>query len=259
MLTACWWWNENNINENEGVCVNRLLIATFAVCLLGSSKALADADCAAPQDLSALETAALQQQLMVAALTCRNVADYNNFVISHQTALQESDQVLLHFFVAQDDRNGTANYSTYKTRLANDASLRSLHDPLFCASARAAFDVALAFHGSLAQLVSIQPSLVATGYKSCALRAPDNVQLANSGRDLPVRQQALPVSLASPTAVAPNDARNGDSFDNRAAPAAEPTAYAPHASWVPDHGPQAGVQLVQGLDGRWYPAEPSGR
>ena len=232
--------------------MNRLLIATFAVCLLESSAALAGPDCTAPQDMSALETAALQQQLMVAALTCRNVDDYNNFVISHQRALQESDQVLLHFFVAQDDRSGTANYSTYKTRLANDASLRSLNDPRFCASARAAFDLALKFNGSLAQLVSQQPSLVATGYRSCALRSSGNIQVADSGRDLPVRRQALPVSLPSTAAAnsAPRDERYG---------AEEPTAYAPHTSWVPDHGPQAGTQLVQGLDGRWYPVESGGR
>ena len=232
--------------------MNRLLYAAFAVCVLGSSAALAEANCAAPQDLTALETAALQQQLMVAALTCHDADDYNGFVISHQRALQESDQALLHFFVTQDDRDGTANYSSYKTALANDASMRSLNDPQFCASARTAFNVALKFGGSLAQLVSQQPSLIATGYRSCALHSPDYIQVADSGRDLSARRQALPVSPPSPTAA--NDAQRDERYG-----ADEPTAYSPHSTWVPDHGPQAGMQLVQGLDGRWYPAEPRDR
>ena len=77
--------------------MNRLLYAAFVLSLLAGN-AWAAGSCVRPQDVTALRTAALQQQLMVAALTCHDVAAYNRFVISHQGALQVSDKALMDFF-----------------------------------------------------------------------------------------------------------------------------------------------------------------
>jgi len=97
-------------------------------------------DCIDGRDANALKAASLQQELMVAALTCNDIALYNRFVISYRTQLQQSDETLQSYF----RRGGTiADYHAYKTRLANQSSLDSLHDPLYCQKANTAFGDAL--------------------------------------------------------------------------------------------------------------------
>ena len=99
------------------------------------------AGCATPGDLQALETAALQQQLMVAAFSCHAVAQYNHFVLAHRPELMDADARLKAYFVRV--RGGEAYYHTYKTELANDSSLRSLGDTDgYCADADDAFEMA---------------------------------------------------------------------------------------------------------------------
>lgn len=108
-----------------------------------------------------LQSAALQQQLMVAALSCHMSDDYNRFVTAYRGRLIQSDNAVKAFFSARPHSEG---YNTYKTRLANSASLRSLHDPRFCENARQVFDIAL----RRVPLGSAeQPQLIATGYEGC--------------------------------------------------------------------------------------------
>jgi hypothetical protein len=125
-----------------GVVSNAGAVALALSLLAGN--AWAASVCARPQDMAALQTAALQQQLMVAALTCGDVNAYNGFVLSHRSELQKSDSALMSFFVrrGQDIQKGADDYNAYKTWLANDSSLRSLRDPRFCRSANVAFRVA---------------------------------------------------------------------------------------------------------------------
>ena len=105
---------------------------------------VAAAECVTASDRAALRTAAMQQELMVAALKCHGVNEYNRFVLSHQPELINSDRALEAFFQRGDKARGTATYNKYKTELANDASLRSSQDPDgFCNSAAHAFDIAL--------------------------------------------------------------------------------------------------------------------
>ena len=56
--------------------------------------AASTAGCARPEDMSAVKTAAIQQRLMVAALSCHAVDLYNKFVTSYQKDLQASDMAL---------------------------------------------------------------------------------------------------------------------------------------------------------------------
>lgn len=245
---------ENNENEKWGVAVTRLpycaparkvapktssaLKAAAAVLalVLSAGNAWAAPSCARPQDMTALRTAALQQQLMVAALSCHAVADYNRFVISYRSELQESDKALMNFFLQQDAQKGADNYNEYKTRLANTSSLRSLRDPKFCRSAKLAFDVALNRKGSLAKLESERPPPIETGYASCLPGAPEPVLMADATprspmrhRALPERQQALPDSPPSSPIVA---------FDSTIRPSPKPSFRVAQASRVslPPHG-----------------------
>ena len=161
-----------------------LLGRSGAVALLLMAGAGAETTCAGPQDVTALKTADMQQFLMVAALTCNKVAAYNRFVTSHQSELQESDKTLLKFFIGKNAWTGDDEYNAYKTSLANAASLRSLHDPLFCQNAEAAFNAALG--RPVAQLISEQPVPIKLVYTSC--NVPEVVEQAKTAQ--PVQRQA---------------------------------------------------------------------
>ncbi len=204
-----------------GVAMNRLLWATLGVFLL-TGDAWAAASCVPPQDMKALQAAALQQQLMVAALTCHDTADYNLFVTTYRSELLESDRALKDFFLRQDAHEGEGGYNAYKTKLANVLSLRSLHDSQFCHSAKIAFDVALKRKGAQAELASERPSLIETGYASCVPAAIEKTQMADATPSLPARHPILPNSLPSAAIVVPKLAPRPD----RALPPILPQRYA---------------------------------
>ena len=127
----------------------------------------AEGYCESPQDALAVRTAALQQEMMVAAFICHDIAAYNRFVLSHQSELQETDKALMSFFLLQNSLTGGDDYNFYKTELANASSLRSVRDPQFCRRVNADFNIALGGYGSLAQLLPALPYPVETGSVRC--------------------------------------------------------------------------------------------
>jgi hypothetical protein len=131
--------------------------------------AFADA-CIRHEEMTALQVAAVQQQLMVAALSCNAVSLYNRFVVSYQRDLRTSDEALKAFFLRMNPKDGLADYHAFKTRLANRSSLRSAGDSeSFCEDAYAAFDAALASDPrSLDDFVAGQPVPEDLGYSDCA-------------------------------------------------------------------------------------------
>jgi hypothetical protein len=149
----------------------------------------AAAYCARPQDVMAVRIAALQQEMMVAAFTCHDVAAYNRFVISHRGELQESDKALMNFFLQQNARTGLGDYNLYKTELANVSSLRSVSDPQFCRRINADFKVALGSKEPLAQLLSELPYSVETGSVSCMPYASQSTAIANAVPRVRVRRR----------------------------------------------------------------------
>jgi hypothetical protein len=118
--------------------------ALMLTCMGGDVMAAANsASCANSEDMLAVRTAAVQQRLMVAALSCHAIERYNNFVISYQKDLQASDRALQNFFRRLNGQTGVADYHSFKTRLANTSSLQSIRDTSYCADAQATFDAAL--------------------------------------------------------------------------------------------------------------------
>jgi hypothetical protein len=127
--------------------------------------------CAKPGEALALKTAAMQQELMVAALYCNDVGLYNRFVVSYQHELQDEDATLLAYF--QRGHGGSSAYHAYKTALANDFSLSGLHGmQAYCSAANVAFDTALNPDGqrSLASFMSAQ-RVDTEGYAACETEA----------------------------------------------------------------------------------------
>jgi len=123
--------------------------------------------CARPDEAMALKTAAMQQELMVAALYCNDVGLYNRFVVSYQRDLQNSDAALLSFF--EHGHGGASAYHTYKTNLANDFSLSGLHGmQSYCSAANTAFGTALNPSGASTLAAFIATQAVETeGYRAC--------------------------------------------------------------------------------------------
>jgi len=134
-------------------------LAAAFLALAGMTGQLAAAPlCATERDMAAFRTAAVQQQLMVAGLTCNDMNAYNRFVISYRRELQDSDNDLKRFFIRQGSE---AAYDTYKTKLANLSSLSDIaNSAAYCDSAAASFNIALSEKPSLARFVEDQPLLI---------------------------------------------------------------------------------------------------
>lgn len=149
--------------------MKRIIASTLALAAFAASTADAWAmksACIATRDATSLEVAAVQQQLMVAALTCGATSRYNQFVTSYQPQLQASDATLMAFFKHRGA--GAAGYHAFKTKLANEASLRSSHSPDgYCQAANAAFDDASSGK-SLDTFVAAQPMAFRMPYSVCS-------------------------------------------------------------------------------------------
>jgi hypothetical protein len=161
-----------------------------------ASSAEAGLVCAAPPEMKLLQSAALQQQLMVAAVRCHMSADYGAFVTAYRGRLQQADQALQAFFAS---RPRGEDYSTYKTRIANAVSLRSTRDARFCDSARKVFDLALDRRAERNGLAPEPPQLIDTGYEGC--RPVDDNRLEARA---PVASPALRVAAVPKPAPRPN-------------------------------------------------------
>jgi hypothetical protein len=145
------------------------------------------AGCARPEDMTALKAAAVQQKLMVAALTCDAVKLYNDFVRSYQKDLQASDKALQNFFRRVNGVSGTDDYHAYKTRLANSSSMQSIGNlTAYCADAKTIFDASVGTteKTNLSVFVSGQTTSVDNAYTLCPVltagaagRPPEKVPL----------------------------------------------------------------------------------
>jgi len=248
--------------------MKRFLYLTIAACVLAAAADAAPV-CASPQERKVLQAAVLQQQLMAAAQSCRFGADYGSFVAAYGAAMVQSDRALKDFF----RRNkGAEGYDSYKARIAKAASLKSLHDPRFCANAKAVFDVALGRGGGRKTA-----ALIATGYESCraatakpaAVAKPVPWALRLAVVPLPAPRPAASVARAVPkdkpvirlAATAPPPSRPQPAIappsDAKLPSAAMPASKAPE---LPATGGQASyaanAQPPQKHEAEWNPGDP---
>jgi hypothetical protein len=146
-----------------------LKAAAAALAFAGMAASSSASDrCLDRHDMTALQVASVQQQLMVAALTCGDIAQYNRFVRAYQPELRSSDAALMALFVRLSGRSaGTAEYHSFKTKLANAASLRSSSDGSYCGMANAAFSEAFERDTNLTGFVATQPVAFRVPYEKC--------------------------------------------------------------------------------------------
>jgi hypothetical protein len=119
--------------------------AALAVLMAGTT-AWGASKCAKPDEVTAIQVSSIQQELMVAALTCNEVPNFNAFQTGYGSELRASDKRLERMFQRlYGFRRGEGEYHAFKTRLANNSSMRSIrNNPDFCKEAHQVFAAALA-------------------------------------------------------------------------------------------------------------------
>jgi hypothetical protein len=146
-------------------------IGGITACSLLFNPAMGSESCVSRSDAMALKTAAVQQQLMVAAFMCHDASAYNRFVRGYQTDLQDSDASLKSYFVHRSGRRGEAAYDTYKTKVANLSALsQAKNNGAFCGAAERLFAQAQESRVSLRSFVEDAPS--PPGFRDSCVSAP---------------------------------------------------------------------------------------
>jgi len=197
----------------------------------------ASAECASRSDRDALRTAAMQQELMVAALKCHDVNEYNRFVLSHQPELIRSDQALEAYFQRAGQARGTATYNKYKTELANAASLRSSQDPDgFCSDAGRTFEFALR-PMSLSEIVASVDLESDRAIENCPILADNSPRMAIPTSPAPTPRAARDLPYPNPTNAAPARGYDEDNDDSAQSLDSQSRSDAPPADWGYDDDP----------------------
>ncbi|HEY2445916.1 MAG TPA: hypothetical protein VGI20_09290 [Rhizomicrobium sp.] len=141
--------------------------------LAAGNDALAAKRCARPDEVTAIQAAAIQQELMVAALTCNEVSRFNAFQTNFGPELRTSDAALERMFKRlYGGARGEAQYHAFKTRLANHSSMRSIKSNVdYCSEASQVFGAALASEKpTLVAFVAGVPVFEETPVSSCQMR-----------------------------------------------------------------------------------------
>ena len=168
---------------------------SLSMSLLGAS-AQAASLCTTQAEMAALRTAAVQQELMVAGLTCQASEDYNRFVLAYRPELQKSDADLKAYFLRREGPRGEAAYDTFKTKLANLSSFSDVTNAGYCANTRAAFALALERHQSLASFIADQRLMIALPSQQLCAGEPANAPLVAATASAPVK-----LATVAPVAV----------------------------------------------------------
>lgn len=126
--------------------VQSLRYALLGAVALGTLCAVTQPASAQPRNAreqAALDVRYLQTELMVAALSCGRPdfhTRYNTFVAKFGDSLKRHSNVMKAYFTREYGAKGSQQMDTYVTRLANEASLRSMQQAAFCQDSVALFE-----------------------------------------------------------------------------------------------------------------------
>ena len=118
---------------------------TCAVVLTLGTNAIAAPRCAKPDEVTAIQASMIQQELMVAASPATRWSISTRSRPISAPSCGQSDAALARMFMRlYGARRGEAEYHSFKTRLANHSSIRSIHDNVgYCHEAATVFGAAL--------------------------------------------------------------------------------------------------------------------
>jgi len=162
--------------------------------------------CATSAEISAIQVAAVQQELTDAALACgpNEVALFNRFQKAFNAELRKSDATMMRMFKRLNgNRAGDAAYDSFKTRAIAHAEQRrtkpGAHDN-FCKTADVVFAAALAPDKPvLEDFVSGVPVNESSPVDSCEIRVAVALQGVQAGPDImPTPRPDLPGDAQTP-------------------------------------------------------------
>ena len=186
-----------------GVCV-------LALCVAGEAKPRATpVKCASPDEVTAMQAASIQQELMDAALTCGDVArdNYNGFQTRFGSELRATDKLMLKMFGrVMGKTKGDKAYNLFKTELAARSELRRTHNHEdFCQEATLVAAAALGPSKiELADFVSDVPVVdVDGGVNSCMVAVTVTLQGAKAVGIVPRPNPRRLARNAAPAAAIP--------------------------------------------------------
>jgi hypothetical protein len=148
----------------------RCAVVTVAVLVtVLSSRPGAAESCSRPADQMALNTRVVQTELMVGALACNNQQLYNEFVTRYRSELIKQGQSLREMYDRRHGRAGTTHMNQLVTRLANEASQRSVtHRYGFCQQSALLFAKALEQDNpKLTDLIEVAAQQGLNGVQNC--------------------------------------------------------------------------------------------
>ncbi len=175
----------------------RAFAAIVAACLtVSTAAAAADKGCVSGAVEQALQLRTVQTELMVGALSCSASARYNEFVKANQKALMAGHTELTRFFTKA--RGGQRALNAFITKLANDASIRSVKNiALFCQETGWLYDAMLnPQRGDLAAFTSRLWVAQRHGFSSC--NPPATYVVLGPGGP---QEAAAPAAVAAPAAA----------------------------------------------------------
>lgn len=119
-------------------------------------------------ELPALEARLFQTELMVAALTCKRRQGYDKIITKFGDELVERGRALKRTFKRLHGADAEKRLNKFVTRMANEASMRSLHKAKYCDTAVVLFDQTLALQpGKLTSFAAKQPFSKRHGLDVC--------------------------------------------------------------------------------------------
>jgi len=125
----------------------RLTILAALLAFTASAGAEASV-CLRPGEEAALNSKALQSELMVSALACEEAARYNAWVRRFQAEISANGAVLKRIFRQAHGKAGETKLGQFVTALANEAATRSAVEKAdFCAGTAQVLDRVLAMTG----------------------------------------------------------------------------------------------------------------
>jgi hypothetical protein len=187
----------------------RIGASALALSVALSGVARAAQQCAKPDEVTAVQAASIQQQLMVAALTCNQITNFNAFQIGYGPELRAADATLMKMFKRfYGGAHGEAEYHAFKTRVANDSEMRSIaNNPDYCHAADVVFSSALASaKPALAVFVSGVTIMEANPFNSCQIRVAAGLPGATTA--MVIVPKPKPMIPDSGTSAAPVPATN---------------------------------------------------
>lgn len=163
------------------------------------------ARCAKGTETDALRTRMLQTELMVAALSCSQKAEYNDFVIHFRSDLQRNGSALQSYFRRAYGKSGTSELNSFTTRLANEVSQRSIKDKnAFCGDAAKAFTALKTLPSAqFATFVAARPSADSHGVMACTTSASDTEKATTRSKGRTAKSstkaKVVPAVVKTPT------------------------------------------------------------